>query len=308
MLGLKLEGANTRQPVRSFYIATLFAGSLAAGGLVVANGGALAQETAVQAPAVEQVEDQVIATVDGVPVKYSDVILAERDLGAQLSGVAEDVKFEYLASLMIDRKALAAAATKAGYEDDEEVKRQMAFYLEKVLGDVYLNRELQDAVSDEEAKTFYDKQVSQVELKEEVSARHILVETEEEAQAVIDRLNAGEDFVELAKEVSTGPSGKEGGDLGYFVADRMVPEFSKAAFALEKGQISAPVKSDFGWHVIKVDDKRMQQLVAFDDVKEGIKVQLRDEKAAPFIESVRNKAEVVFVEDESTRPQIVPQQ
>ena len=275
-------------------------------GLAAFGAPVMAQEPAAEAG---QVEDAVIATVDGAEIRYSDVVLAERDLGAQLSGVPENVKFEYLANLMVDRKALAAAARAEGFEDDPEVQRQLAYYTEKVLGDVYLNRSLLDAVSDEEARAFYDKQVSEVELQEEISARHILVETEEEALAVIERLNAGEDFIELAKEVSTGPSGKEGGDLGYFVKDRMVPEFSEAAFALEPGAVSAPVKSDFGWHVIKVEDRRQQQLVAFEDVKEGIKVQLRDEKAAPFIDSVRDKADVKFIgEDESVRPEIVPQQ
>lgn len=277
-------------------------------GLAAFGAPAMAQEAAAEAET-GQVEDAVIATVDGAEIRYSDVVLAERDLGAQLSGVPENVKFEYLANLMVDRKALAAAARAEGFEADPEVQRQLAYYAEKVLGDVYLNRSLLDAVSDEEARAFYDKQVSEVELQEEISARHILVETEEEALAVIERLNAGEDFIELANEVSTGPSGKEGGDLGYFVKDRMVPEFSEAAFALEPGAVSAPVKSDFGWHVIKVEDRRQQQLVAFEDVKEGIKVQLRDEKAAPFIDSVRDKADVKFIgEDESGRPEIVPQQ
>ena len=116
------------------------------------------------------------------------------------------------------------------------------------------------------------------------------------------------DFAALAKEISTGPTGENGGDLGFFVADRMVPEFSDAAFALQPGEVSKPVKSDFGWHVIKVEERRMQQVVPFEDVKEGIKVQLRDEKAAPFIASVRDKADVKFTGEETARPQIVPQQ
>ncbi len=283
-------------PVRAFFGGFVLAA-------VMATVPALAQEEA--AP---DVVDEVIATVDGAEIRYSDIALAEQDLAQQLSGVPEDVKFEYLVSLMVDRKALAAAARDAGLADDPDVLRQVAFATEKALGDIYLTRQLQDAVSDDEARAFYDKQVAQVELEEEVRARHILVATEEEALAVIARIEAGEDFAELAAEVSTGPSGKEGGDLGYFVADRMVPEFSKAAFALETGGISAPVKSDFGWHVIKVEDKRPQQLVAFEDVKDGIKAQLREEKAAPFIEGVRNEAEVVFPGENATRPQIVPSQ
>jgi len=306
MIRLMLDRAPNSMTARRLTLPSLFV----VAGLAAFGAHAVAQEPdATPADAApEQVADAVIATVNGAEVRYSDVALAERDLGQQLSGVPEDVKFEYLANLMVDRKALAAAARTEGLEDDPEVKRQMAYYAEKVLGDVYLNRSLLDAVSGEEAQAFYDKQVSEVDLQEEISARHILVATEEEAQAVIERINAGEDFIELAKEVSTGPSGKEGGDLGYFVKDRMVPEFSEAAFALEPGAVSAPVKSDFGWHVIKVEDRRQQQFVAFDDVKEGIKVQLRDEKAAPFIDSVRNKADVKFVGEENGRPQFVPHQ
>lgn len=290
---------SSRRPGRRWCCLALAAG-LSFPGLVA--GSALAQDAG-EAP-----EDAVIATVNGEPVRYSDVILAEQDLAAQLSGVPEDVKFEYLASLMIDRKALADEALKAGLEDDPAVLRQLAYYREKVLGDVYLNRQLADAVSDEEARTFYDKQVAQIDVEEEVRARHILVETEDEALKVIGRLDAGEDFAALAKEISTGPTGENGGDLGFFVADRMVPEFSDAAFALQPGEVSRPVKSDFGWHVIKVEERRMQQVVPFEDVKEGIKVQLRDEKAAPFIASVRDKADVKFTGEETARPQIVPQQ
>ncbi|WP_422027148.1 peptidylprolyl isomerase [Pyruvatibacter mobilis] len=290
---------SSSRPGRRWRCLALAAG-LSLPGLVA--GSALAQEAG-EAP-----DDAVIATVNGAPVRYSDVILAEQDLAAQLSGVPEDVKFEYLASLMIDRKALADEALKAGLEDDPAVLRQLAYYREKVLGDVYLNRQLADAVSDEEARTFYDKQVAQIDVEEEVRARHILVETEDEALKVISRLDAGEDFAALAKEISTGPTGANGGDLGFFVADRMVPEFSDAAFALQPGEVSKPVKSDFGWHVIKVEERRMQQVVPFEDVKEGIKVQLRDEKAAPFIASVRDKADVKFTGEETARPQIVPQQ
>jgi peptidyl-prolyl cis-trans isomerase C len=315
MIGLKLDRAPNLVTLPRLTLPSLFVVGFVVAGLAAFGANAVAQEPEAATEAapeevVEQVEDAVIATVNGEDVRYSDVVLAERDLGSQLSGVPEDVKFEYLANLIVDRKALATAARADGLEEDPEVQRQMAYYAEKVLADVYLNRSLMNAVSDEEAKAYYDKQISEVEVQEEVSARHILVETEEAALAVIERINGGEDFVELAKEVSTGPSGKDGGDLGYFVKDRMVPEFSTAAFALEPGEISAPVKSDFGWHVIKVEDRRQQQLVAFDDVKESIKGQLRDEKAAPFIDSVRQKADIKFTgEDEAgARPQIVPQQ
>lgn len=303
------NGALLRPHVRPTFRPLVRQGALMAGLFLLGGLPAVAQEEAAPAaePAVE-VEDVVVATVNGEPVRYSDIAMAEADLATELSGVPDEVRFEYLSSLMVDRKVLAGAAREAGLEDDPEVARTMAFYLEKTLGDVYLARQLADAVSDEEARAFYDKQVAQVEVKEEVRARHILLESEEDALAVIERLKAGEDFVAVAKEASTGPSGAGGGDLGYFTADRMVPEFSTAAFALEAGEISAPVKSDFGWHVIKLEDRRMQQVVPFETVKADIKAQLRDEKAAPFIEGKRNEAKIEYTESQASRPQIVPQQ
>jgi len=252
-------------------------------------------------------EDEVIATVNGAPVRYSDIELAERDLRAQLDGVPDDVKFEYLVGVVIDRKVLASASLAAGLENDPEVERQVAFYRERALADVYLTRQLEDAVSDADARAFYDQQISQIELQEEVRARHILVASEEEARAVVARLEAGEDFVAVAQDVSIGPSGADGGDLGYFTADRMVPEFSDAAFALEPGAISDPIQSEFGWHVIKVEDRRPQQLVTFEEVKESIKARLRQDKAAPYVEEARNAATIEYVGAGTTRPQIVPQ-
>ncbi len=253
-------------------------------------------------------EDEVVARVNGDAISYSDLAMAEAELAAQLEGVPEDVKLEYLVGLMIDRKLLAAAANGAGMEDNPKVQKRMAYYREKAMGDVYLSEQLNNAVSDEEARAEYDTRVGGIELKEEVRARHILVETEEEAKAVIERLEAGEDFAAVAKEESTGPSGEDGGNLGYFTRDRMVPEFSEAAFALQAGEISGPVKTDFGWHVIKVEDRRTQQLVPFEDVKADIKAELRDQKAQAYVKDLREKAEIEFEGAGAGRPEILPQQ
>ena len=146
-----------------------------------------------------------------------------------------------------------------------------------------------------------------LDLEEEIHARHILVETEEEANAVLKRLDAGEKFEDVAKEVSTGPSGERGGDLGYFTKDRMVPEFSDVAFTLQPGEVSQPVKTQFGWHIIKVEDRSEQQVVAFEEVSDQIKSQIRDQRAQALVTKLREEADVKF-HGASGRPQLAPPQ
>ena len=197
-------------------------------------------------------DDTVVARVNGMEIRFSDLLLAEEETAQALANVPEDVKFEYLLSLLIDRVIVSSDARTKGLTDDPGVQRRMAYYENKALRDVYWTQLISSRISDEAAKEFYDAQIGSVEPQEEIKARHILVATEEEAQSVIDALGAGGDFEALAKEHSTGPSGAEGGDLGYFTAGTMVAEFNDAAFALQAGEISAPVKTKFGWHVIKV--------------------------------------------------------
>ena len=268
---------------------------------------ALAGAFLVFAAAVQAQEDGVIATVNGEDIRYSDVALAEQEFGDRLSGAPEEARLEYLVGVLVDRKLLAAAARDKGLGDDPEVARQVAFARERALGEVYLAREFDEAVTAEDARAEYDRRVAEIELQEEVRARHILVASEEDARAVIARLEAGEDFAAVAREVSTGPSGEDGGDLGYFTRERMVPEFSEAAFALQPGGVSAPVKSDFGWHVIKLEDRRQQQLVSFEEVEADIRTELRNDRARAAVEAMREAADVTFAGGD--RPQIVlPQQ
>ena len=139
---------------------------------------------------------------------------------------------------------------------DTDFKRKLAFLRNKLLMETLLQTEGKAAVTDEAMRKVYDEAVKQMASEKEVRARHILVETEDEAKAILAELKKGADFAELAKEKSKDPGAAEGGDLGYFTKDQMVPEFAEVAFKLEKGQMSDPVKTQFGWHIIKVEDKR----------------------------------------------------
>src|ERR1700733_12591710 len=143
----------------------------------------------------------------------------------------------------------------------------MAFEHNKVLMEALLKRTGESAMTDEAMHKVYDEAVKQMANEQEVHARHILVTTEDEAKAVAAALKKGADFAALAKDKSKDPSAADGGDLGYFTKDQMVPEFADVAFKLDKGQISDPVHTQFGWHVIKVEDKRTKPTPTFDEVK-----------------------------------------
>jgi len=255
-------------------------------------------------------DDTVVARVNGVEIRFSDLLLAEEETAQALANVPEDVKFEYLLSLLIDRVIVSSDARAKGLTDDPGVQRRMAYYENKALRDVYWTQLITSRISDEAAKEFYDAQVGAVEPQEEIKARHILVATEEEAQAVIDALDAGGDFEELAKEHSTGPSGAEGGDLGYFTAGTMVAEFNDAAFALQAGEISVPVKTKFGWHVIKVEDRRVQEVPGFELVKDQVIEALAQQEGRTMMDEMRAAAaiEIVGAEGEPSRPLIAPQE
>ena len=283
---------------REARIVSFFAGLLVAG-LFFGAGSVLAEETG---------DDDVVARVNGTEIRFSDLLLAEEETAQALAGVPEEVKFEYLLSLLIDRIIVSSAAREKGMEDDPAVQRRLAYFENKALRDVYWTQILTARISDEAAQAFYDEQVAGVEPQEEIKARHILVATEEEAAAIVEELAAGGDFEALAREKSTGPSGAEGGDLGYFSAGTMVPEFNDAAFALQAGEVSGPVKTKFGWHVIKVEDRRLQEVPAFELVLDQVISALAQEEGRKLMEELRGAAaiEIVGAEGAGGRPVLAP--
>jgi hypothetical protein len=169
-----------------------------------------------------------------------------------------------------DMLLVAKAAEAKKMADSNEFKQKLAYARTKLLMETYLQSEAKAAVTDAELHKVYDEAIGQMKAEPEVHARHILVETEDEAKAVAAELKKGADFADLAKQKSKDPGASDGGDLGWFTKDQMVPEFSEVAFKLDKGQLSDPVKSQFGWHVIKVEDKRMRQPPEFEKVRDQL--------------------------------------
>ena len=243
-----------------------------------------------EAPA--SASDPVIARVNGVDITQGDLALAEEDMGADMQATSPEAKRENLISYLADIIMVTQAADKKNLGDDPDFKRRLAFLRNKLLMGYELQREAKTALTDEALHQTYDEAVRSMAGQEEVHARHILVEDENEAKSLLEQLKSGADFAALAKEKSKDPGAAEGGDLGYFTKDQMVPEFADVAFKMYPGQLSNPVKTQFGWHVIKVEDRRTKQPPEFDKVKDQLEAYLARKAQTDFITKLRQSAKV----------------
>jgi len=232
--------------------------------------------------------DPVLARVDGAEIHQSDLAMAEADIGGSLPPVQGEQRRDALLSYLIDVNVLSRAAEAKKIDQAPVFPQKLAFARKKVLVEALLEQEAKAAVSDKDIKKFYDENLKP---QNEVHARHILVETDAQAKEVIAKLKGGADFAQLAKEVSKDP-GSDGGDLGYITKDQVVSEFGEAAFKLDKGKISEPVKSQFGWHIIRVEDKRERTPPPFDAVKDRIKVVLMQKANEDLVTKARQGAKI----------------
>lgn len=238
---------------------------------------ALAVPTLAQVPAPsagttapEPPPETVLATVNGQKITQLDVTLASEDLGAtlaqQLKGKARDA---YVLDYLIDSALVAQKAKNDKLDQTPDYAARVDYAKNKMLTEAYLTVIAKTVTDDKTLHKIYEEAAKQQKPEEEIHARHILVATEADAQAVLKRLKAGEDFAKVAKEMSKDP-GSEGGDLGWFTRERMVPAFADAAFKLKDGELSQPVKSQFGWHIIQVEGRRTKSFPPFDQVREQV--------------------------------------
>jgi peptidyl-prolyl cis-trans isomerase C len=240
--------------------------------------------------------DPVVARANGVDIRASDLAYAEEEIGSNMPNIPPQQKRDYLITYLADVIVLSQAAEQQKLGDRPEVKRKLVFDRNRLLMEAMLQDAGKAAVSDEAEHKVYDDAVKQMASEEEVHARHILVPTEDEAKAVLADLKKGADFAALAKEKSKDPGGQEGGDLGYFTKEQMVPEFSAVAFKLGKGELSEPVKTQFGWHIIKVEDKRTKPTPTFDQVKTQIDNYIAHRAQAALVDKLRGGANIERLE------------
>src|ERR1700759_671439 len=248
-----------------------------------------------------------LAKVNGSEIRQSDMAIAEEELGPSLEKMDPATRQENLLAFLIDMKIVSKAAEDKKVADSDEFKRRLAFARNRLLMDQLLANEGKAATTDEAMKKVYDDAAKQIPPEQEVRARHILVETEDEAKAIKAELDKGADFAELAKKKSKDPGASDGGDLGFFTKDQMVPEFSTVAFALEPGKISDPVKSQFGWHIIKVEEKRTRKAPDFEQVKPQIETYVVRKAQADYVAKLRTAAKVERMDKpEDAKPEAKP--
>ena len=249
------------------------------------------------APFAAAADDVVVARVNGVDIKQSDLDFAASEVGPRLGNYTPADRKRVLLQYVIENELMAEAGQKDGLDKAPTFPAREKYHDRRALRDAFFDVGITNAITEDAAKKIYDEKIATMKPQQEIHARHILVATEDEAKKVAERLKNGEDFATVAKEVSK-DAGAEGGDLGFFTRGQMLKPFEDAAFALDVGQISAPVQTQFGWHIIKVEEKRDQPLPTFDQVKEAIIGQLVQAKAQEVVSGLRDAAKIEVVDPE----------
>jgi peptidyl-prolyl cis-trans isomerase C len=254
------------------------AAALLIAGMALTAGSVHAQDAAAE----DSAEGDVVAVVNGKNINESDLIAFIQQLPPQIQSQVQLLMPQILDQL-VNNALTSEAGRDAGLAGDEEVQQRVAKIEDLIIGQTYLQRELDERVTDDKLEAAYQEYLTENPPQRQLKARHILVATEEEAKDVIAALDGGADFAELAKERSTGPSGASGGELPPFKEGEMVPAFSEAAFAMEVGTHSKePVKTQFGFHVIKLEDSTLSEPPA----KSEMESQLRDQLAQKAVEEI----------------------
>lgn len=249
-------------------------------------------------PAAPPAPETVVARVGDSEITEGDLAAAAADLSTQFQQLPPEQRRVALLAALIDIRSLAIEAERDGLADDPLTERRVAFLRDRALHNAFFERNGVEAITEDELRARYDAEVGATEPVEEVHARHILVPTREEAEGLIEQLDGGADFAELATEHSSDPgSGQRGGDLGFFGPGQMVPAFEEAAFALEAGSHTPePVESQFGWHIIEVIEKREAQAPAFEEVREPVRQLVMREKYVELVEAARENLTVEYLD------------
>ena len=233
----------------------------------------------------------IVANVNNEDISLETMIHAMNELPSEIQSQPFMSYYEELLERVIDIKLIAQEGKKINLEEEPSVKAAIDFVTEKVLMQAFLSKYVQKNISEESVKASYNNYIADEISREEIKASHILLDTQNEAVEVIKMLNNGDDFAEVAKNKSTGPSGPSGGDLGWFKRGQMVPPFENAAFSLGQNEISQkPIQTQFGWHVIKVFEKRIPQAASYENMKNNLIQDLERKIVSKKIQDLRNNA------------------
>lgn len=244
-------------------------------------------------------DDPVLARLNGKEIRESDLKLVEAEVGPEIHNMPAANRRRLMLEFLIEMQIFADAADAEKLTSGPDFEKRLEYWTKRAKRDAYYETAIKGTVSDGLAKGIYDDKVKMIPPEDEVNASHILVESEEKAKEVFDKIGQGEPFAKLAETYSQDPGSKAvGGSLGYFTKGQMVKEFEDAAFALKKGEVSKPIKSKFGWHIIKVDDRRTKPLPTFEEVKPQIVQSVTQQKSQQVATDLRGKANIEYVDSE----------
>jgi peptidyl-prolyl cis-trans isomerase C len=247
----------------------------------------------------DNAKDYTILKVGSEEIKNSEVLDVWKGLfpngsAPDFANFDENVRQNVLRGVISER-LIYQEALKAGIDKSDEVKKRLEALQKQVVMQTFMEQKAKTLVTDTQLKAAYNEKVAAMKGEEEVKARHILVTDEAEAKKIGEQIKKGNDFDKIAKEKSTDKaSGVNGGDLGWFTKDRMVPEFADAAFKLKKGEVSSPVKTAFGWHIIKMEDRRAVKALPFDEMKEALKGDVTNKAVQTYVEDMLKKADIKY--------------
>lgn len=258
---------------------------------------------AAPAPAANASGDPVLAKVDGQEIRLSDVAEATQGLPPELRGMAPAQVYPMVLDHLIKTRAMVIQARKSKLDQQADVKKTMEAAADRALQNAYIGREVGPQITEAALRARYDRDIAGKPGVEEVHARHILVASEDVAKKIIADLKKGGDFAALAKQHSTDPGAQNGGDLGFFKKDDMVPEFANAAFALKNGEVTPePVKTQFGYHVIKVEERRAAPPPSFDEAKDELRQRVIQEAVTKLADAALAAAKVERMNMDGTAP------
>ncbi|MBR5130385.1 MAG: peptidylprolyl isomerase [Alphaproteobacteria bacterium] len=252
--------------------------------------------TGIKAPVMKAIkktysEETVVAEINGHLIKLKDVRAFVQDV-PQLSELPFEMIYPQVLDNMINTRVLVSGAEATGVSKEADVRKALKMAREQILSQAYLTKQLEKEMTPEVLQALYLEEMKNYEPQEEIKARHILVDSQKEAENILFQLKAGANFATLANEKSTDKNAN-GGDLGdYFTANMMIPEFSRPVFALKKGELSAPIKTPYGWHIVLVEDKRLAEAPAFEVMQDALKQLYAERNMKNVLQAERDKANV----------------
>ena len=247
-------------------------------------------------------QERAIAKVNGKTITDTDMKLAEAEIGNDLGSLPETTKRRVLVEFLIENQLFADAAEGQKLGASQGFGERMQYWHRRALRDAYFDKSVREAISDADVRKFYDSQVGAMKPEEEVRARHILVDSKDKAREIYEKIAHGTDFGQLAKAHSKDPGSKDqGGELGFFMRGQMVPQFEEVAFNLKNGEVGGPFESQFGWHIVRVDDRRQRAAPAFEAVKDRMVASMIHKKAQQIATDLRGKAQIEYIDPEIKR-------